>query len=124
MLSNFECSTPRYSQRRVAWLGDALKPLRDHFHFQTVFPAFMAALFDYDDRQKILPLLEELGIGFVPYSPLGKGFLTGKIDDTTQFDSNDFRNVLPRFTPEARKANQALVDLQVKIADEKQATPA
>ncbi len=60
---------------------------------------------------EVLPTLEELGIGFVPFSPLGKGFLTGKIDENTTFDSSDFRNTLPRFTPEARKANQALVDL-------------
>src|SRR5213592_4303051 len=62
-------------------------------------------------EQEVLPTLEELGIGFVPFSPLGKGFLTGKIDENTKFDSSDFRNVVPRFTPEARKANQALVDL-------------
>lgn len=73
---------------------------------------------------EILPTLEELGIGFVPYSPLGKGFLTGKIDADTTFDSTDFRTTLPRFTPEARKANQALVDLLGKIAAQKKATPA
>jgi len=72
----------------------------------------------------VLPTLEELGIGFVPYSPLGKGFLTGKIDEKTTFDKNDFRNVVPRFTPEARKANQALVDLLGSMAERKQATPA
>src|SRR5262245_4574544 len=73
---------------------------------------------------EILPTLEELGIGFVPFSPLGKGFLTGKIDETTTFDSADFRNVVPRFTPEARKANQVLVDLIGKVAARKKATPA
>jgi aryl-alcohol dehydrogenase-like predicted oxidoreductase len=73
---------------------------------------------------EVLPTLEELEIGFVPYSPLGKGFLTGNIDETTTFDSSDFRNTLPRFTPEARKANQALVDLLGKIAERKKATPA
>jgi aryl-alcohol dehydrogenase-like predicted oxidoreductase len=73
---------------------------------------------------EVLATLEELGIGFVPYSPLGKGFLTGKIDENTTFDSSDFRNTLPRFTPEARKANQALVDLLGKIAQRKKATPA
>jgi aryl-alcohol dehydrogenase-like predicted oxidoreductase len=73
---------------------------------------------------EVLPTLEELGIGFVPYSPLGKGFLTGKINENTTFDSSDFRNTLPRFTPEARKANQALVDLLAKIAARKKATPA
>lgn len=75
-------------------------------------------------EQEVLPVLEELGIGFVPFSPLGRGFLTGKMDETTTFDSSDFRNKLPRFTPEARKANQALVDLIGKIAERKQATPA
>jgi aryl-alcohol dehydrogenase-like predicted oxidoreductase len=73
---------------------------------------------------EVLPALEELGIGFVPFSPLGKGFLTGKINENTTFDSSDFRNILPRFTPEARKANQALVDLLGKIAERKRATPA
>jgi aryl-alcohol dehydrogenase-like predicted oxidoreductase len=73
---------------------------------------------------EVLPTLEELGIGFVPYSPLGKGFLTGKINENTTFDASDFRNTLPRFTPEARKANQALVDLLGKIAQRKKATPA
>ncbi len=71
----------------------------------------------------MLPTLEELGIGFVPFSPLGKGFLTGKIDENTTFDSSDFRNIVPRFTPEARKANQVLVDLLRKIAEGKRATP-
>jgi aryl-alcohol dehydrogenase-like predicted oxidoreductase len=72
----------------------------------------------------VLPTLEELGIGFVPFSPLGKGFLTGKIDEKTTFDKNDFRQIVPRFTPEARKANQALVDLLGQIAKRKNATPA
>jgi len=75
-------------------------------------------------EQEILPTLEELGIGFVPFSPLGKGFLTGKIDPTTKFDSTDFRNIVPRFTPEARKANQGLVDLLAGVAARKKATPA
>ena len=75
-------------------------------------------------EEEVLPTLEELGIGFVPFSPLGKGFLTGKIDENTTFDSSDFRNIVPRFTPEARKANQALVDLLNEIAARKQATPA
>ncbi|MET0657212.1 MAG: aldo/keto reductase [Steroidobacteraceae bacterium] len=73
---------------------------------------------------EVMPTLEELGIGFVPYSPLGRGFLTGKIDANTQFDSSDFRNTIPRFTPEARKANEALVDVLGKIAARKKATPA
>jgi aryl-alcohol dehydrogenase-like predicted oxidoreductase len=72
----------------------------------------------------VLPTLEELGIGFVPFSPLGKGFLTGKISEDTQFDKSDFRNIVPRFTPENRKANQALVDLLCRFAQQKQATPA
>jgi aryl-alcohol dehydrogenase-like predicted oxidoreductase len=72
----------------------------------------------------VLPMLDELGIGFVPYSPLGRGFLTGKMNENTTFDSTDFRNTLPRFTPEARKANQALVDLLGEIATRKNAMPA
>ena len=75
-------------------------------------------------EEEVLPTLEELGIGFVPFSPLGKGFLTGKIDENTTFDSSDFRNIVPRFTPEARKANQALVDLLNRVAERKKATPA
>src|SRR5271154_4348602 len=75
-------------------------------------------------EEEVIPALEELGIGFVPYSPLGKGFLTGKIDENTSFDKNDFRNKVPRFTPEARKANQAVVDLLGRIAKQKGATPA
>jgi aryl-alcohol dehydrogenase-like predicted oxidoreductase len=73
---------------------------------------------------EVLPLLEELGIGFVPYSPLGRGFLTGAVDETTTFAPGDFRNNLPRFTPEARKANQALVDLLGRVGAQKRATPA
>jgi aryl-alcohol dehydrogenase-like predicted oxidoreductase len=73
---------------------------------------------------EVLPLLEELGIGFVPYSPLGRGFLTGKIDESTTFESSDFRNILPRFSADARKANQALVDLLKSIGERKGATPA
>ncbi|MEG4114447.1 MULTISPECIES: aldo/keto reductase [unclassified Microcoleus] len=73
---------------------------------------------------EVIPTLEELGIGLVPYSPLGKGFLTGKIDENTTFDSSDFRSTLPRFTPDALKANQALIDLLGSIAEQKQATPA
>ncbi|HEV7903206.1 MAG TPA: aldo/keto reductase [Pyrinomonadaceae bacterium] len=73
---------------------------------------------------EVLPTLEELGIGFVPFSPLGKGFLTGKIDENTKFESTDFRNVVPRFTPEARKANGALVELLGRVAEQKKATPA
>jgi aryl-alcohol dehydrogenase-like predicted oxidoreductase len=73
---------------------------------------------------EVLPTLEELGIGFVPYSPLGKGFLTGKIDESAKFESSDFRSTLPRFTPEALKANQAVIDLLASIAERKKATPA
>jgi len=75
-------------------------------------------------EEEVLPTLEELGIGFVPFSPLGRGFLTGKMNDNTTFDSSDLRNTLPRFTPEARKANQVLVDLLGEIAKRKKATPA
>jgi aryl-alcohol dehydrogenase-like predicted oxidoreductase len=74
-------------------------------------------------EEEVLPALEELGIGFVPFSPLGRGFLTGKVDENTTFDSSDLRSTLPRFTPEARKANQALVDLLSEIAKRKKATP-
>jgi len=77
-----------------------------------------------EPEEEIIPVLEELGIGFVPFSPLGKGFLTGKIDETTKFDSTDFRNSIPRFAEDARKANQALVDLLGTIAARKDATPA
>ncbi len=77
-----------------------------------------------EPEAEIFPVLEELGIGFVPFSPLGRGFLTGKIDDTTTFDTNDFRNTSPRFSADARKANQALVDLIARFADAKDATPA
>jgi aryl-alcohol dehydrogenase-like predicted oxidoreductase len=77
-----------------------------------------------EPEKEILPTLEELGIGFVPFSPLGKGFLTGKINEETKFDKTDFRNIVPRFTPENRRANQALVDLLSKIAEGKKATPA
>src|SRR5881394_833801 len=77
-----------------------------------------------EPEKEVLPVLEELGIGFVPYSPLGRGFLTGKMNENTTFDSTDFRNTLPRFTPDARKANQALVDLLGEIAKRNNATPA
>jgi aryl-alcohol dehydrogenase-like predicted oxidoreductase len=77
-----------------------------------------------EPENQILPALEELGIGFVPFSPLGKGFLTGKINEETKFDKTDFRNVVPRFTPENRRANQALVDVLSQIAERKKATPA
>src|SRR6201987_1631637 len=77
-----------------------------------------------EPEAEVLPTIEELGIGFVPFSPLGRGFLTGKIDENTTFDSSDFRNSVPRFTPGARKANQALVDLLSRVAERKKATPA
>jgi len=77
-----------------------------------------------EPEAEIMPTLEELGIGFVPFSPLGKGFLTGKIDETTTFSTTDFRNTVPRFSPDARKANKALVDLLGQIAERKKATPA
>jgi aryl-alcohol dehydrogenase-like predicted oxidoreductase len=77
-----------------------------------------------EPEAEVIPALEELGIGFVPFSPLGKGFLTGKISEDTQFDKTDFRNIVPRFTPENRKTNQALVDLIGKFAQQKKVTPA
>jgi aryl-alcohol dehydrogenase-like predicted oxidoreductase len=82
------------------------------------------SLFWREPETEIIPTLEELGIGFVPFSPLGKGFLTGKIDENTKFDATDFRNVVPRFTPEARKANQVVVDLLNTIAARLKVTPA
>src|SRR4051812_314544 len=82
------------------------------------------SLWTREPEKEIIPTLEELGIGFVPFSPLGKGFLTGKIDENTKLDSSDFRNTVPRFSPENRKTNQALVDLLNKVAQEKDATPA
>src|SRR5262249_3520661 len=75
-------------------------------------------------EEAVFPILEELGIGFVPFSPLGKGFLTGDINENTKFDSTDFPNIVPRFTPEARKANQAFVDWLQTVAERKKATPA
>lgn len=82
------------------------------------------SLWTRDPEAEVLPTCEELGIGFVPFSPLGAGFLTGKINEKTTFDASDFRNISPRFTPEARQANQALVDLLGQVAEHKQATPA
>ncbi len=82
------------------------------------------SLFWREPEREVIPMLEELGIGFVPFSPLGKGFLTGKIDEKTQFAANDFRNIVPRFSPEARKANQGVVDLLSNIAYRLKATPA
>ncbi len=82
------------------------------------------SLFWREPEQSVIPTLEELGIGFVPFSPLGKGFLTGKIDANTKFDSTDFRAIVPRFTEENRKANQSLVDVITRFANQKQATPA
>jgi len=82
------------------------------------------SLFWRGPEAELLPTLEDLGIGFVPFSPLGAGFLTGKIDENTKFDPADFRNMVPRFSPEARKANMALVDLVKAVADRKGATPA
>ena len=82
------------------------------------------SLWSREPEAEVIPTLEELGIGFVPFSPLGRGFLTGKITEDTKFDSTDFRTVVPRFTPENRKANKALVDLLGRIAEQKKATPA
>ncbi len=97
-------------------------------HAQAVQPVAAVqseySLWFREPEKEVLPTLEELGIGFVPYSPLGRGFLTGKLNENTTFESSDFRNMLPRFTPEARKANQALVNLLDEIAKRKKATPA
>ena len=82
------------------------------------------SLFWRGPEAELLPALQELGIGFVPFSPLGAGFLTGKIDENTKFDATDFRNLVPRFSPEARKANMVLVDLVKGVAERKSATPA
>jgi aryl-alcohol dehydrogenase-like predicted oxidoreductase len=82
------------------------------------------SLFWRQPEEEVMPTLEELGIGFVPFSPLGKGFLTGKVDENTVFDKADFRNIVPRFTPEARKANQGIVDLLTRFATKKKVTPA
>jgi aryl-alcohol dehydrogenase-like predicted oxidoreductase len=82
------------------------------------------SIFWREPEKEVIPTLEELGIGFVPFSPLGKGFLTGKIDENTKFDSTDFRNIVPRFTPENRKANLALVERLKLVAERKKATPA
>jgi aryl-alcohol dehydrogenase-like predicted oxidoreductase len=82
------------------------------------------SLFWREPEDTVIPTLEELGIGFVPFSPLGKGFLTGKIDAETKFDSTDFRNTVPRFTPENRKTNQALVDVISSFAEQRKSTPA
>ena len=82
------------------------------------------SLWSREPEAEVIPTLDELGIGFVPFSPLGRGFLTGKITEDTKFDSTDFRTVVPRFTPENRKANKALVDLLGRIAEQKEATPA
>jgi aryl-alcohol dehydrogenase-like predicted oxidoreductase len=82
------------------------------------------SLWRREPEAEVIPMLEELGIGFVPFSPLGKGFLTGKIDENTTFESSDFRSIVPRFSPEARKANQAVVDLLGRIAEQKNSTPA
>jgi aryl-alcohol dehydrogenase-like predicted oxidoreductase len=82
------------------------------------------SLFFREPEETVMPTLEELGIGFVPFSPLGKGFLTGKIDAETKFDSTDFRNTVPRFSAENRKSNQALVDVMSAFAEKKKATPA
>src|ERR1019366_4786726 len=80
------------------------------------------SLWTREPEAEVMPTLEELGIGFVPFSPLGKGFLTGKIDESTKFDSSDFRNIVPRFTPEARKANLAFVDMLRRMAERKKVT--
>jgi aryl-alcohol dehydrogenase-like predicted oxidoreductase len=116
-------------------VGEALAPVRGQvaiatkFGFKHAVQPLTALQSEYslwwrEPEAEVLPTLEELGIGFVPFSPLGKGFLTGQIDAQTTFDKTDFRNIVPRFTPEARKANLAFVDLLRGMADRKKATPA
>jgi aryl-alcohol dehydrogenase-like predicted oxidoreductase len=101
-------------------VGEALSPLREQVVIATKFGFELST--GHEDA--ILPTLEELGIGFVPFSPLGKGFLTGKIDQNTTFESGDFRNTVPRFDAEARAANRTFVELLERVADEKNSTPA
>ena len=112
-VKHFGLSEPRVQTIRRAHAIQPVTAVQNEYSLWTRGP-----------EAEVLPVVEELGIGFVPYSPLGRGFLTGKIDENTTFVSSDFRNLLPRFTPEARKANQALVDLLEKIAEGKKATPA
>src|SRR5947199_3615375 len=112
-VKNFGLSEAGAQTIRRAHAGQRLTAVQSEYSLWTRGP-----------EAEVLPTLEELGIGFVPYSPLGKGFLTGKMDENTKFDSSDFRNTLPRFTPEAMKANQALVDLLGEIGKRKKATPA
>jgi aryl-alcohol dehydrogenase-like predicted oxidoreductase len=104
--------------------GDRPAPTRSHAVQPVTAIQSEYSLWWREPEHEILPLCEQLGIGFVPFSPLGKGFLTGAINEETTFDSSDFRNIVPRFTPDARKANQALVDLLGDIAARKKTTPA
>ncbi len=101
---------------QTIWRAHAVQPLTA---LQSEY-----SLWTRTPEKEVIPTLEELGIGLVPYSPLGKGFLTGKMDEKTTFNSSDFRRTLPRFTPEALKANQALIKLLGSIAERKKATPA
>jgi aryl-alcohol dehydrogenase-like predicted oxidoreductase len=107
-------------------LSEASAPLVRRAHAVQPVTALQSeySLWWREPENEILPTLEDLGIGFVPFSPLGRGFLTGKIDETTHFDQSDFRNRLPRFSPEARKANQSLIDVLTALAAQKQVTPA
>src|SRR2546422_404781 len=105
-------------------VGEALAPVRAHAVQPVTAVQSEYSLWWRRPEEELLPTLEELGIGFVPFSPLGKGFLTGTIDEKTTFVSSDFRNIVPRFTPEARKSNLALVDVLRTIAKRKKATPA
>jgi aryl-alcohol dehydrogenase-like predicted oxidoreductase len=109
-------------------VGEALAPFRGKRRAHTVQPVTALqseySLWFRRPEQEVIPVLEELGIGFVPFSPLGKGFLTGKIDEKTTFAKDDFRNIVPRFTPEARKANQQFVDFIGQVAKQKKVTPA
>src|SRR5712675_1667039 len=112
-VKHFGLSEPGVQTIRRAHAVQPLTALQSEYSLWTRAP-----------ETELLPALEELGIGFVPFSPLGKGFLTGTINENTKFDSSDFRNVVPRFSPENRKANKALVDLLGRIAEQKKATPA
>ncbi len=107
-------------------LSEASAPLVRRAHAVQPVTALQSeySLWWREPENEILPTLEDLGIGFVPFSPLGRGFLTGKISESTQFDQSDFRNRLPRFSPEARKANQSLIDVLTALAAQKQVTPA
>ncbi len=122
---SFSYGPPKDKQEMTALLRAGVQTIRRAHAVQPVTALQSEySLWTRTPEKEVIPTLEELGIGFVPYSPLGKGFLTGKMDEKTTFDSSDFRRTLPRFTPEALKANQALIRLLGSIAERKKATPA